>query len=217
MLKNVSRVKVKKNLPLFLIIYIPPIMLLLILGGIAGFTDIEVGDFLADPAQIVGYDSYLGLVNNLGVVLWAAAMAVCFFTFIALRRTGNNEDISRFVLFSGLLTLILLLDDLFLIHEGIGNYATEYIVPIIVIIFYILIIFRFRNAILKTNYIFLVIATGLFALSLAFDVVQSIDSALFQGGMRVLLEEGSKFLGIVSWLAYFTRLCLMSLRSTAST
>ena len=141
MLKNVSRVKVKKNLPLFLIIYIPPIMLLLILGGIAGFTDIEVGDFLADPAQIVGYDSYLGLVNNLGVVLWAAAMAVCFFTFIALRRTGNNEDISRFVLFSGLLTLILLLDDLFLIHEGIGNYATEYIVPIIVIIFYILIIF----------------------------------------------------------------------------
>jgi hypothetical protein len=217
MFKSMNWATVKKRLPLFLIVYIPPLILLLVLGVIAGLTDIHVGDFFEDPAQLIGYDYYLGFIDSLGIVLWASAMAVCFFTFITLRRMGNNEDISKFVLFSGIFTLILLLDDLYLIHEWIGHFASEFILPLIMAIFYILILFRFRKVILKTDYIFLVIAIGCIAISFIFDTLQFIEHPLFQDGIRGLLEEGIEFLGIISWLTYFTRVCLRLLRSTAVT
>lgn len=217
MFKSANWAKVKKRLPLFLIVYIPPIVLLLLLGVIAGVTDIHVSDFFEDPAQIVGYDYYLGLINSLGVVLWSSAMAVCFLTFITLRRMGNYEDISKFILFSGIFTLILLIDDLYLIHEWIGHYGSELTVSLILVILYILLLFRFRKVILKTDYIFLIIAIVCFAISFFVDALQSIEFSLFPEGIRGLIEEGTEFIGTVSWLTYFTRVCITSVRSTAIT
>lgn len=214
MFKLVNWTTVKKLLPLFLVIYLPSIILLLIVGGIAMFADIPVEKFLNDPSQIVGYDSYIGLINNLGIVLWASAMAVCIFIFIALRRMGKDEDISKYFLFSGLLTLTLLLDDLFLIHEWLHSYISELIVPVVFLFLFILLLFRFRRIILKTDYIILIIAIGLFGISTVLDISQSMDIGFIPGGILSFIEEGCKFLGIISWLAYFGRAGLMSLRST---
>lgn len=213
MFKSIDRPTVKKYLPLILFIYLPPIILLIIVGVIAGFTDISLEDFLEDPAQLVGYDSYLGLINNLGIALWASAVAVCIFTYIALRRMGKSKDISKFVLFFGLFTLILFFDDLFLIHEWLANYFSEFIIPLAFVIIFILLLFRFRATILNTNYLFLVIAILFFGISLVFDVIQSLKIFLFLEGIAPLFEDGSKFLGIISWLTYFARVGLTSLRS----
>ncbi len=204
---------VKKYLPLFLIIYIPPIILLIVLGGIAGLTDIQIGDFFEDPSQVIGFDSYIGLVNNLGIVIWAAAVAVCIFSFVALLRSSRDKDLPRFFLFSGLLTLILLLDDLFLIHEWIAGFSTEFIVPVVFLVLFIILVFRFRKVILETEYFFMILAIVLFGISFILDFSQSTDVTIVPGGARTILEDGCKFLGIISWLTYFARAGLAELRS----
>ena len=205
---------VKKYLPLFLIIYIPPIILLVVLGGIAGLTDIHIGEFLDDPAQIAGFDSYIGLINNLGVIIWAAAVGVCIFTFFALRRSGGDKDLPRFFLLSGLLTLILLLDDFFLIHEWLAGFTTEFIAPVVFLVLFILLVYRFRKVILRTEYFFMFVAIGLFGISFILDLSQSTDITIAGGGgIRAILEDGCKFLGIISWLTYFSRAGLTAFRS----
>lgn len=213
MFGSLSWSTVKKYLPLFLIIYIPPIILLIVLGGIAGLTDIHIGEFFDDPAQIIGFDSYIGLINNLGVIIWAAAVAVCIFIFIALLRSGVDKDLPRFFLFSGLLTLILLLDDLFLIHEWLAGFTTEFIAPVVFLVLFIILVFRFRKVILETEYFLMIIAVGLFGISFILDFSQSTDITILGGGIRATLEDGCKFLGIISWLTYFGRAGLTALRS----
>lgn len=211
MLRYMSWSKIKKYLPLLLLIYLPPIIIIVIVGSIAELKDIPVGNFITDPSQVVGFDSYIGLLNNLGVVLWASTMAICIFTFLTLRRRAGNEDISKFVLFSGIFTLILLLDDLFVIHEL--SRANEFALPGIYILIFITLLYRFRKTILETEYVFLIFALCLFGISLLIDFIQSLYSGFLTGGLRSMLEESCKFLGIVSWLAYFTRICLSSIRN----
>ena len=215
MLKNTFRTAVKKYLVLFLIIYIPPIILLLALGGIAGLTDIHLADFFIDPSQAIGYDAYIGLVNNIGIVLWALVIGVCIFASLILQRTGENGDIRKFLLYSGLFTIILLLDDLFLLHEH-GTFS-EFLVPIIIIAIFIFLLIRFRYVILQTECVFLAIAIAFFGISVIFDFIQALDTKVFPGGIHTLIEDGAKFLGIISWLVYYTRAGLTALRSTDTT
>ena len=212
MSKYISWPSIKKYLPLLLTVYLPPIILIVILGVIAKLTNIPTMDFFDDPSQIVGYDYYIGLVNNLGIIIWAATMGICIFTFFILRRTDGNGGLAKFLLFSGLLTLILLIDDFFLIHEWLYDYTSEFIVPVVFLILFILLVFRFRKIILDTDYIFLIAAIVFFGISLVLDVLQS-RVVIISGGVRTLMEDGCKLLGIISWLTYFARTGLAELRS----
>jgi hypothetical protein len=57
----------------------------------------------------------------------------------------------------------------------------------------------FKNTILKTYYLPLLLSFIFFGASIVFDLWPTVLPWHF------LLEDGTKFLGIVSWLAYFSK------------
>ena len=153
--------------------------------------------FLRDPSASAGDSPFEGVISNLGALLWCATAAVCFFCFGVLRRTRAREA-ARFFLFTGALTLALLIDDFFLMHEyvfpklfGMSELVlfTGYGLAVAFIIV------KFRTFIQGTSFIFLLLALGFFGLSLAID--------LLTVGSLPIVEDGAKLLGIVSWLGYF--------------
>lgn len=153
-----------------------------------------------------GESPFIGIVSNLGVLLWCATAAICFFCFSLLRRTSANRGAS-FFLFTGALTLALLLDDFFLLHEhvfpdllGISGLVlfAGYGLAIA------LVVLRFRKFIQETSFIFLLLAAGCFGVSLGIDFLTY--------GSLPLLEDGAKLLGIVSWLGYFVIAGVASIR-----
>jgi hypothetical protein len=102
---------------MLLLVYLPPIIFLLILTF---QRDIPMYDFTADTASIANVPAYTGLVSNLGLIVWGAALAICLFAALLLWRQSSWV---RFFIGSAALTLILLLDDKFMIHERLlsGN------------------------------------------------------------------------------------------------
>lgn len=159
--------------------------------------DIPVAWLMRDPSMVTGDSPFVGFFSNVCVLLWCAIAAVCFFCFLILRKTSASEG-ALFFLFTGVITLVLMLDDFFLIHE--------YVFPILLglselVLFAgyglatVFVIIRFRKFIQETNLIFLLLALGFFGLSLGIDLLNNEN--------LLLLEDGAKLLGIVSWFGYF--------------
>ncbi|MDH3604741.1 MAG: hypothetical protein OEU26_34480, partial [Candidatus Tectomicrobia bacterium] len=69
----------------------------------------------------------------------------------------------------------------------------------------------FRTMILNTPYLLLILSFIFFAISIAIDI----PDIPFYG--QHLIEDGCKWLGIVSWATYFIRLCACYLRRELNT
>jgi hypothetical protein len=99
----------------------------------------------------------------------------------------------------------MLSDDLFLIHDVV---FPEYlnIDEKVIIVFYgllfIAIFAYYREIILKTDYILLILAFSSLGSSVATDIIDALGIDVTQ---LYLLEDGLKFQGIIAWFAYFTR------------
>lgn len=170
------------------------------LGLLHLVTDIPIGDLTRDPNVIIGAPFYNGLVSQIGIFFWAAAAAVCLFTAKALSTAPANFRMKRFLNMSGILTLLLGLDDALLLHEqffpSIG--IPETVVLAIyggLTLFYLI---RFYSRILKTEYILLGMAFFFFGMSIVLDLLP------LPGINPYVLEDSAKLAGIVSWLAYFS-------------
>ena len=72
-------------------------------------------------------------------------------------------------------------------------------------VFYFLVVgiylYRFYQEILSTDYILLVLAFMFLGISFGADLLP------FRIRGQFLVEDGSKFMGIVSWMGYFLRVC----------
>lgn len=179
---------------------------------IAWKTDITVGEFTRDIAAIAEINPFNGVISNLGILLWCAAASICLFSFAVLQNlkskyTAIQKKSKFFLLVSGLITLILMFDDLFLLHEEIFpslniSEAAVYCSYMAMILFYIL---RFRKTIFKSEWSILFLGFVCFGASII------IDYFLGWGSKITLLEDGFKFLGIASWFGYFVRLCFQIL------
>ena len=174
-------------------------------------TDIPLSYFVRDPASIADERSYFGMISNIGAMLWAAAVAVALFTYVVLRRDGADRRKTLFFLFAGLLTLLLLLDDLFLFHE---NFKWETGLPELLIYalygaLFLLFMRAFLPVLLRTEVAVVLLAGGFFAFSTAYDVGVGAWHA------DDLFEDGSKFFGILTWSAYLARAAFQALRPAA--
>jgi hypothetical protein len=78
---------------------------------------VALGDLTRDPAAISGGPVDTGLLSNMGMLFWASTVAVCFFTATFVARRAATGPTGRFLYTSGLLTLLLLMDDLVQLHE----------------------------------------------------------------------------------------------------
>jgi hypothetical protein len=85
--------------------------------GIAAAYGVSPADLTRDPAAVLAIPYYVGLLSNWGVMLCSAAAAICLFTAWTLRR--RERSASTWLFASGLITLILALDDMFMLHEDV--------------------------------------------------------------------------------------------------
>jgi hypothetical protein len=167
---------------------------------------------MRDPTSVARISPFTGVTSNIGVLLWCATSAICLFTAAVLRR--RTSGMAPFLLSSGLFTLVLLLDDLFLFHEVV--FPVYLAVPEVVLyvlygVFMLALLVRFFRLIGQTEFELLLLALAYFGLSLLLDIVLALLHRRLPG--HLLLEDGFKLLGIVFWAAYFVRASFHSISS----
>jgi hypothetical protein len=154
---------------------------------------------------------FAGFVAQLAGILWSASLTTCFFALFVLgSQNGSFASAKRLLFTGGILTLALLMDDIFLFHEEIApNYLGINEKFVIVSYGLLALYFVFANwrEILSSEYLILGLALGLFGFSIFLDALPIDDFHLryFWEQLEMFLEDGSKFAGIATWLTYFVR------------
>ncbi|ADE55858.1 hypothetical protein [Coraliomargarita akajimensis] len=198
----------KRLIALLLIGSLPIIALAYAIYGLG----IPSGDLTRDPNVLAELPAYTGIASQLGLFLWAASLAIVFLTSFELERRSGNMGRRAFLLASAALTLLLLVDDAFLLHEemlpglGVPERAT-YLGYLSVVGLYLMVFIR---SILQSEYLILLLSLGFFGLSVGIDVF------VFGTSLVFFLEDSTKLLGICCWFYYHWRVCRSFLnRSTA--
>ncbi len=186
-----------------LVVYSFAIAMLVAIAAASILFAINVPSFTVDVAAIAAIHPFVGLLSNLGIMLWCISAAAGFFGAMILRATGNTERFS-FLFCSALLSTYLMLDDAFLFHEVLAHdffglsEKTVFLLLGIAVICYLI---GFIQNILRTRYAILVTAVGFLATSVFVDAI--LEPWLSQlGQWQFFIEDGAKWLGIVSWCIY---------------
>jgi len=200
-------------------LYLLPVLFLFVVVIATAQMGVSLAMLTRDPASIAKIHPFIGVVSNLGVLLWTASATICLFSWALFRHRLNEMRFATFLLCSGLLTTLLLLDDFFLLHDAIFphyfgvNEKVAFLGYGGLIIGWMVI---FRKCIRRTEYLILLTALVFFGLSLFIDVFQHpIQSVI--GNARIFFEDGFKLLGIVGWFGYFLRCCLVQLGDKTGT
>lgn len=187
---------------MILAMYVPTLFALGIVVMVRLLTGIRISHFTEDPAQIMGAPFYVGILSNVGVLLWCSCAAICYFASRALAKAAADREWRLYFFAAGIVTTILLVDDFFQVHEQIlRNYlhVPEKAIFGSYVIMMVWLMAKFWKTIMKTDFLLLLLAYGLFALSLIFDLMPHGPSGHY------LLEDGAKLAGIVTWFTYFAR------------
>ena len=185
------------NLKGLLGLYLPVFGVIFLVAIAAKYGHIPVSNLTRDMAAIANVHPLTGVVSNVGILLWCAAAAICLFSSSLLRQQGAHRE-AGFLLWAGLMTTGLLVDDFFMFHEYLAPvhfHLNEKVVHASYFCVTALYLWRHRRLILETDFRLLAAALVLFAGSTLIDVVDG------QGWWR-LAEDGCKLLGISSWFAY---------------
>ncbi|MFM7264879.1 MAG: oxidoreductase, partial [Cyanobium sp.] len=131
--------------------------------------------------------------------LWMATAAICLFTACSevSRPQGRGREL---LLAGGLFSLLLCLDDMFLLHD---RYISANVLYLLYIVFAALILVHYRDLVLRLGGPVFVGAVVLLGTSLLFDKFLQVLPIAYGPGQ--LFEEGVKFLGIASWLFFWWR------------
>ena len=160
----------------------------------------EIMEILRDPAQQSGASSFLGFLSNIGIWLWVSSAAICFFTIITsdheLKR--NHKEL---MFLTGMLSIILAIDDFFLIHD---RYINQKICYLVYAILASAILIRHNKQILEIEGFTFLVAGSFLALSIFTDLIQS--HIPLQYSYTQVLEEGFKFTGAATWLYFNSRM-----------
>lgn len=200
-----------KQLTPFMFLFYTPILL-----GLAGLVavyliaDIPMRLFFIDPVAEFNAPMYIGLISNLGVLLWGAAASVCLFGgWLCLQSEGHREK-GWFLTCAGLISAMLMLDDLYLLHEEVIEdhlFIPQEFVFLAYGVMVLCLLVRFRKLILSTDYLLLLLAFVFLATSIAVDVFVKPEEFTVFGDIpgRHIIEDGFKLLGIATWSVYFVR------------
>ena len=193
------------DIPRILLILFPSILILGFVVLLTFFTSHNIHDLVQDIATTAKVHPMVGILNNLGIILWTSSAAVCFFSALTLRRNLSGR-FHAFFLSSGLLSAYLLLDDMFLFHEFIAPInmgIDQNVIFLVLLVAVFAYLTAFYNLILKTNYVYLLISGAFLAGSLFVDVFlyESLQEKI--GLWEHFIEDSFKWLGIVFWFTYF--------------
>jgi hypothetical protein len=179
-------------------------------------TSFTYGELFNDPADVVGFHPFIGMISMLGLFSWAAAAGVSFLTYAVIRQDGSVQ-LQRFFLCAGIFTLFLMMDDAFMLHElvlpkGLGI-RERYIKMAYLAAAGTFGIVFVRQLLGQSP---MILAAGLFfAGSFVFDSPAVLNAlGLFETSFVLyVIEDGFKFTGILLWLTWLFRAGLQTIRS----
>lgn len=164
--------------------------------------DVPFRQLTADPNVLTDSPIYFGFMSQTGIIFWSAAATTSFIFAFLTKIYRNEKEKFYFFIFTGLLISWLMIDDCFLLHEGV--LPAIGVPQKIILLFYVLVVlyylFRFKNLIIKqTPYILLILSFGCFGISVFIDYFFYFENPNL---IDTVLEDGSKFIGIILWFAY---------------
>ena len=189
------------NSPMIWLVFIVSAVFISMVLFLHFWRGVPIPNMTRDPLAVVNAPIYTGFLSQIGILFWSYSAAICLFCAKVMPKNTGNAGVRLFLFISGLLTLVLCLDDSFQLHEiffpHIGLPQKIIFLGYFLMVFFWLVIFH--EIILKTEYNLLVMALFFFGLSII------IDELNLKGIELHIFEDGAKLVGIVSWLVYFFR------------
>lgn len=183
--------------------FVPPALVMLGVGLALVVLGIPVENLTSEPTTIAQVPPYTGAVSTIGVMGWAAAIGM-FLMGAALLYEKLERREAAFLAYGAVFTSYLAIDDAFAFHEsvlpslGIPEKATYAVLLALVIVYAVL----FRPQIRQSAWLFLVLAVGLLASSVAVDLVWELLDPSSGFAIQLFVEDGFKLFGICAWVAY---------------
>ncbi len=189
-----------------LITLLPAILILMAVATVSILSQITISSFTRDVTAIANIHPLSGILSTLGILLWCVAASITLFAAFILRSFEQSKTF-KFLFASSLLSIYLMLDDAFLFHEvlafkyfGIDEKIVIFTLGISVFAYLV----SFRQIILKTNYSVLLLAFIFLTISVLTDGI--LDPWFWSlGDWEYFIEDGFKWLGIVSWCSYYVQ------------
>ena len=180
---------------------------LILLGiGISRWIGTPLRAIYRDPVAALHSDFSIGLLSQVGGLMWISAASVFLFSGLALKGLGLLPREVEFLISCGILTLMLGLDDVFLFHEQVWHAITGLKENYLFAIYGLVIIgFGVRNfrTVLNTEILLVGLSAFFIALSFGIDMQEKNLGINF-----LVVEDIYKMIGIVSWLVYAWRTSL---------
>ena len=182
--------------------------------GISDLAGIDGQKVIRDLAQTCSTPAGVGLLSNLGYLMWLAAAAVALFTAYG-GLPGIKGKQKELLTCGGWFSLILCIDDMFLLHD---RYIGPTFLYAVYMLFSVLIATRYRKQLIACKGEIFLLAVALLGTSIAIDLLQPVERdqpAVYM--ISQLIEEGSKFLGIATWVLYWWQTSASSIRIVKTT
>jgi len=189
--------KIKNILPTILYSSIPALLFYILSFNILKSFDYSTMEIIRDFAQQVHKSSFLGFLSTIGSWMWVSSAAIGFFTYM----TGMyGKKYKELLLLLALFSMLLAIDDFFMIHD---RYIDQNICYGTYMILAITLLVRHLKLIIEINGFAFLFAGGLLALSIFTDLIQ--EYLPFKYSNIQIFEEAFKFIGAGTWL-YFVSL-----------
>lgn len=166
-----------------------------------------------DPLAQIGQPFYLGMISNLGILIWMATASVALFASFHLKAGPAHPQRVSFLRWVAVFSLLLMSDDLLMLHEQVFPVYLHFPEKLVYVFYmvYLCILFakfwRFLFDQVKCKV--LIFAFFLFGMSVAIDV------DIFPGGIDI--EDSFKILGITTYAYFFITLSSDWMRECIST
>lgn len=157
----------------------------------------EIIEVLRDPAQQLGVSSFRGFLSNIGVWMWVSSATISFFVVLTYDVFGKKA-FTGLPFLMGVLSILLAIDDLFLIHDRYIYQPACYLTYATLMG---VLLVRHYKKIIEIEGVAFFLAGAFLASSILSDLVQSKVPLRYE--YVQVIEEGFKFVGAATWL-YFT-------------
>ncbi len=152
-----------------------------------------------DASSLQGNAWFLGLISTAGICLLAAAAGIAFFAGNFRKKIHGGPRKNSALMWLSVCSLMLLADDSLMIHETVAQtlpIIPEAVIQAIVGLIIIATLLVFYRAI-GPSFIYAAPALVAWTVSVSADMLSSESMPAI-----LLIEDGSKFLGIILWFAF---------------
>ena len=176
-------------------------------------TDRDFSYVSRDPSALADEKLFFGMLSQSGGLCWAMAAGIALFAAAQVGLGLGADRRAAFLAFVGAVTAMLGVDDVFLVHENVFPDITglpEWSLFVVYVVVLGVGLLVFRDRVLADRSPFLPAALALFATSIVTDVFLEGDDP---SSVHFLVEDGAKFLAIVSWLLFVIHVATRSVQA----